>query len=286
MAHVAVVFVEVGAVKVGQCVGVGRKVDGDKVHDDADAHPVAGVDKGGKLGRGAVPAGDGEVAGGLVAPAAVEGVFCQRQKLYMGEVVFQQPGDELPGQLFVIVPAVRAVGLGGVGLMLPAAGREFVDVHGQITAFIPPLHPCAVVEGKVQSGQAAGIGGADFGRESVGVGPHDHAAVGPVDAVFVELSLAQPGDKAAPHAGVGFLERDACAPAVKAAADLHSRSTGSPDREAPALFAVVTLPGVCAEDAVGVEAVAVEEGFGNGGKIHTKDSFYRNFYRERILWNM
>ena len=51
---------------------------------------------------------EGEVAGGLVAPAAVEGVFCQRQKLYMGEVVFQQPGNELPGQLFVIVPAVRA----------------------------------------------------------------------------------------------------------------------------------------------------------------------------------
>ena len=123
--------------------------------------------------------------------------------------------------------------------MLPAAGMEFVDVHGQITAFIPPLHPCAVVEGKVQFGQAAGVGGADFGRESVGVSPHDHAAVGPVDAVFVELPLAQPGDKAAPHAGVGFLERDACAPAVKAAADLHSRGTGSPDREAPALFAVV-----------------------------------------------
>jgi hypothetical protein len=36
---------------------------------------VAGVYKGGKLGRGAVPAGDGEVAGGLVAPAAVEGVW-------------------------------------------------------------------------------------------------------------------------------------------------------------------------------------------------------------------
>ena len=104
-----------------------------------------------------------------------------------------------------------------------------------------------------------------------------------MDAVFVELPLAQPGDKAAPHAGVGFLERDACAPAVKAAADLHGSGTGSPDREAPALFAVVTLPGVCAEDAVGVEAVAVEEGFGDGGKIHTKDSFYRNFYRTRTM---
>ena len=72
-------------------------------------------------------------------------------------------------------------------------------------------------------------------------------------------------------------------PPAKPAAALHSRGTGSPDCEAPALFAVVTLPGVCAEDAVGVEAVAVEEGFGDGGKIHTKDSFYRNFYRTRTM---
>ena len=208
---------------------------------------------------GAVPAGDGEVAGGLVAPAAVEGVFCQRQKLYMGEVVLQQPGDELPSQLFVIVPAVRAVGLGGVGLMLPAAGMEFVDVHGQITAFIPPLHPCAVIEGKVQFGQAAGVGGADFGRESVGVGPHDHAAVGPVDAVFVELPLAQPGYKAAPHTGVGFLERDACAPAVKAAADLHSHSPRGPHGKPPALLPKVIPAGVRAQHTVGIKAFARKE---------------------------
>ena len=280
VAHVAVVFVEVGAVKVGQRVGVGRKVDGDKVHDDADAHPVAGVDEGGELGRGAVPAGDGEVAGGLVAPAAVEGVLGQRQQLHMGEVVLQQPRDQLPGQLFVVVPAVRAVGPGGAGLMLPAADVQLVDVHGQVAALVPPLHPCAVVKGEIQPGQAAGVGGADFGGKGVGVGPHNDAAVGAVDAVFVEVALAQPGHKAAPYAGVGLLERDAGTPAVKAAADLHGGRAGCPDGKAPALFAAIALPRVCAEDMVGVEAVAAEEGTGDRGKIHTKDSFYRNFYRE------
>ena len=163
---------------------------------------------------------------------------------------------------------------------------ELVDVQGQVAALVPPLHPAGIVKGKVHPGQPAGRAGSQLGGKGVGVSPHHGAAILAVDAVFVQLSLGKAGHKAAPHAGVGFLERDACAPAVKAAADLHGSGTGSPDGEAPALFAVVTLPGVRAEDAVGVEAVAVEEGFGNGGKIHAKDSFYRNFYRERILWNM
>ena len=47
----------------------------------------------------------------------------------MGEAVIQQPGDQLPGQLPVIVPAARAVLAGGVGLVLPAACMELVDVH-------------------------------------------------------------------------------------------------------------------------------------------------------------
>ena len=57
VAHIAVVFVEVGAVEVDEGVAVGCKVDGDKVHDDANAHPVTGVDEGGKVRRGAVAAG-------------------------------------------------------------------------------------------------------------------------------------------------------------------------------------------------------------------------------------
>ena len=101
-----------------------------------------------------------------------------------------------------------------------------------------------------------------------------------MDAVFVEVALAQPGHKAVPYAGVGLLERDAVTPAVKAAADLHGGRAGCPDGKAPALFAAIALPRVCAEDVVGVEAVAAEEGTGDRGKIHTKDSFYRNFYRE------
>lgn len=88
------------------------------------------MDKGGKLAGCRTGLRDGEVAGGLQSPAAVEGVFCQRQKLYMAEVVFQQPGDELPASSSY-PPANRAVGLGGVGLR-SAAGMEFVMFMGRL----------------------------------------------------------------------------------------------------------------------------------------------------------
>ena len=106
VAHIAVVLVEVGAVKLCQSVGVGGKVHRHKVHDDANAHAVAGVHKAGKLGGSAVAAGNGKVAGGLVAPAAIEGMFGQRQQLHMGKVMVQQPWDQLLGQLLIVVPAV------------------------------------------------------------------------------------------------------------------------------------------------------------------------------------
>ena len=168
--------------------------------------------------------------------------------------------------------------------MLPAASMEFVDVHGQIAAFIPPLHPCAVVEGKSSLVRLA-LAGADFGRESVRIGPHDHRCRRPrgcgicrAPPHFVETKPL--------HTPVSaFLEQDTCAPAVKAAADLHSRGAGSPDREAPALFAVVTLPGSVRRDLVGVEAVAVEERiWGWRGRFIRKTPFIAIF-TEHGRWN-
>ena len=257
-----------GAVKVGQRVAVGGKVDRHKVHDDADAHPVAGVDKGCKVGRGAVAAGHGEIAGGLVAPAAVEGMLGQRQQLHMGEAVVQQPGDQLPRQLAVVVPAVRAVLAGGVGLVLPAARVELVDVQGQVAALVPPLHPGVVVEREVQFGQDAGRAGAQFGGKGVGVGPHHGAAVPPVDAELVHLALLQTGDEAVPDAGFGPLHGHTGAPAVKAAADLHGHGAGGPHREPPAV-----PEGMCTQRAVGVKAVAQKERTIDRRKFHAKNSF-------------
>ena len=277
VAHVAVVLVEIGAVEAGQSVSVGRKVDGNKIHNDANAHPVTGVDEGGKLGRAAVPAGDGEIPGGLVAPAAVKGMLGQGQQLHMGEVVVQQPGDQFPGQLLVIVPAVRAIGLCGVGFLFPAARVELVDIQGQVAAFVPPLHPGTVVKAEVQPCQAAGGAGAQLGGKGIGVGVEHDAAVRPVDPVFVEVALGKARNEAAPQAGVGFFHGHAGAPAIKAAADLHGGGTGGPDVEPPALFPMGALGRVRAEDAVSVKAFANKKALGEGGIHHAKDSLHLIF---------
>ena len=271
LTHVAVVLVQVGAVKLCQRVSIGGKVHRYKIHDDADAHAVAGVDKAGKLGGGAVAAGHREVAGGLVAPAAVKGVLCQRQQLHMGKVMLQQPRDEFPRQLLVVVPPVRTVRPGCAGLMLPAAGVQLVDVQRAVAAFVPPLHPRGVVKGEVQLCQLAGGAGAQLGRKGIRVAAHHHTAVGTMHPVFIKVALCKAGDECAPHAGIGFFHGHACLPAVEAAADLHCCGTGGPHRKTPPFGAVVGA-GMGTKDAVGIKAVSIEEFTGNGGVIHAKIS--------------
>ena len=79
------VLVEVGAVEEAEAVLVGGEVGRHPVQDDADAVLVQVVDQIHEILRRAVAAGGGEVAGGLVAPGAVEGVLHDRQEFDVGE---------------------------------------------------------------------------------------------------------------------------------------------------------------------------------------------------------
>ena len=65
-------------------------------------------------------------------------------------------------------------------------------------------------------------------------------------------------DKGAPHAGLGALHGHTGFPAGKAAAHLHGGGTGGPDRKPPARGTVRGRAGMCAQNAVGVEAVSIE----------------------------
>ena len=190
----------------------------------------------------------------------------------MGKVVLQQPRDQLPRQLLVVVPPVRAVRPGCAGLMLPAAGVQLIDVQRAVAAFVPPLHPRSVVKGEIQLCQLAGGAGAQLGGKGVGVAAHHGAAVRAVHAVFVQLALRKAGDKGAPHAGIGFFHGYAALPAVKAAAHLHGGGTGCPHGKTPALGAVWVGAGVRTQNAVGIEAVATEKRAGNHRVIHAKIS--------------
>ena len=79
------VFVEMGAVEIGEAVRVGREVRRNPVEDDADAVLVQVVDQIHEILRRAVARGGREVSGGLVSPGTVEGVLHHGQELDVGE---------------------------------------------------------------------------------------------------------------------------------------------------------------------------------------------------------
>ena len=79
------VFVQVGAVELGEPVGVGGEMGWDPVEHDAEAALVEVIDHEHQVLRLAVPAGGGEVPRRLIAPRTVERVLHHGHQLDMGE---------------------------------------------------------------------------------------------------------------------------------------------------------------------------------------------------------
>jgi len=95
------VLVQVGPVEVAQGEGVGGEMRGHPVEEDPDTGLMQLVDQGHEaLGR-PVTRGGREVAGGLVAPAPIEGVFHHGEEFHVGETGPVDVIDEQGGQLLV-----------------------------------------------------------------------------------------------------------------------------------------------------------------------------------------
>ena len=186
----------------------------------------------------------------------------------------QQPGDQLFGQLVIVVPAVRTIGLACPGPMPPAACVQLVDVHGAVVVFVAQLHPGAVVKCKVQLGQAAGCTGAQLGAESIGICPHHGLSVLAKDAIFIQFPLRQTGDKGAPYTGVLPLHLHAGTPAVKAAAYLDAHSARCPDPKQPPGLTIRAGVRMSAQITVGVKTLAGKKFTRDCWKIHVGYSFF------------
>ena len=70
--------VEMRAVKLGEPMRIVWKVRGRPVHQDTDSSLMCRIDEGHEVFGRSMPAGDGEIAGGLIAPRAVERIFGNR----------------------------------------------------------------------------------------------------------------------------------------------------------------------------------------------------------------
>jgi hypothetical protein len=223
------VLEQVRAVEGSQSVGVGREVRRHPVEDHADAGLVQHVDQVHQVLRRAVARGRREVAGGLVAPGAVERMLRDRQQLDVRESAFahmvgERMGDVAIGRQHVVAgPA-------------PRAEMQFVDRDGrrQRGAVRTLRHPAAVVPCVLQRPGARGRRRWNLAEEAVRVGLVERPAVAGDDPELVRVAVPDPVVAAFPHAG-GIRSRGQAAvlgiPAVPVTDDRNAGCVGGPDAD-------------------------------------------------------
>ena len=120
-------------------------------------------------------------------------MFCQGQQFHMGySGALSARGISSRARFLIVVPAVRAVGSGGAGLMLPAGpGVHLVDADGQVPAFGPlAIHPSSSKE-KSSTASRLAVPGRSSDCKRIGVGVELDGAVRPGHPVLVG-SLPRP----------------------------------------------------------------------------------------------
>jgi len=258
------VFVEGGAVKPGQAVGVFGEVTGDPIEEDADVGLMAGVDEEHEVFGRAEARGGGEEAGDLIAPGTAVGVLHDGHEFDVGVVETFDVFDEGVSEL--------AVGEGlAVGVLHPAFKMDFVDTDRGfeplgLFAFIEPRFVLPFVAGPLMDD--AGGFGRDFGAEGVGIALElVGVVVTTLDAVLVDVARLDAGDEEFPDAAVAETHgMTGGIPVVENAGDGDGEGGGRPDGEADAGDVVDDL-GVGAKGFPG----AVEGAFGVKVEIEVGD---------------
>src|SRR6266849_3210280 len=226
------VLVEMGAIELGEAVGVAGEVGGSPIQENADAGTVTTVDEFHQFGGRAVAAGGGEVAKGLVAPGAIVGVLHAGKELDVGVPEFFDVGDELVAKLAVSEPAVVVVWDAA-----PGAKMDFVDRDRRFEpVFLGALlHPRGILPlVGVEVGNYRASAGAQFGAKAVGVvfeGQYGAVSADDfilVDCAFVEFRHEELPDsrRAASAHGV-----DTAVPVVEIADNTYAAGARRPDRE-------------------------------------------------------
>ena len=224
------VFVEVRAVEISQPVPVGGEVRGHPVENHADIVLVQVVDQEHQVLRRPVAAGGGEVAGGLIAPGAVEGMLHQRQELHVGEAAVR----DVLGQFRARSLDRSRSGLPNRGTASRSPGGPRRWPCGASNACRPPplRHPAVVLPVVVQVPDDRRRPRRQLGAEGEGIGLVDLVAVVSGNDVVL-VSRADRRHRAAtlprcPNAVV--LQRMAgFRPAVEIAHHRHPLGVGGPN---------------------------------------------------------
>ena len=223
------VLIAGGAVEHVQAVAILREVGRDPVQNDADARLMQLVDEGHEVLRRAVAACRGKIARDLIAPAAVEGILHHGQQLHMGVAHLPDVGDQLVGQLGIVIGNLLV-------LQLPAARVHLVDVHravDHVRLFLSSL-PGIIVPGKAGDiVDLAAVGGPGLRVERIGVGLVDQVAAPGGHTVLVDIVFLYAGDEQLPdRIPIHFAHRVAARlPAVEIAHHTDGGCMGCPNTE-------------------------------------------------------
>ena len=96
------------AVELIQAEGVLGEVGRDPVQNDADASLMELIHQILEIIRGAIAAGGGKIAGALIAPGVVQGMFTDRKKLHVGEAHLFYVGDQIMSDIPIAEELVLA----------------------------------------------------------------------------------------------------------------------------------------------------------------------------------
>ncbi|MCY1224032.1 hypothetical protein D9M72_361740 [compost metagenome] len=263
------VLVQVRAVEVPEPVLVGWKVRRHPVEQHADALLVQVIDEVHEVLRRTETRGGREVAGGLVAPRAVERVLGHGHELHVREAHLVHVGGQ-PVRDFAVAEKLAV-------LALPRAQVHLVDRLRRIerVALAARRHPFVVAPGVGQVADARGGGRRWLRAERDGVGLVDRVvAVVRTDAVLVGVACRGSRCVPVPDARAVRARRErigVARPAVPVADHRDRRGVGCPHRETcTALFLVEVAAEQVVQPGVGSFPKKVDVAFALAGMVRCR----------------
>src|SRR4029077_4598143 len=118
------VLVKVGTVEKSKAMRVARKMGGGPVQDYAEIFPVAAVNEVHEICGGTEPAGDSEIAEGLIAPGSLQRMLHDGPQFDVSVAHALDVGDQFIGEFAIGKPAIAIFWIAP-----PCARMDFIDGH-------------------------------------------------------------------------------------------------------------------------------------------------------------
>ena len=249
------VFVEVGAVEMGQPKVIGGKVRGHPIEQHTHACCVGALDEPHKTSRVAVACCGRVKPQGLIAPRAIKRVLADGHQFQVGEAHVLCIGHQFIGQLVPVQPAIAFVGFAP-----PRRQMNLVNAHRRIQGIRRLALGTRGQFGR-HAGHYAGVGRAQFGLAGVGVRlQRQQVAIPRMQLKFVACTGAHARHKTFPNTTrmAQVQSVNAAVPSIEVADHADAARVGRPDRKGRS-GDTIDMPQMCAQHLVGPQVRALHQ---------------------------